>query len=91
MSEQDQETIVAFVFNTVLSDVKMGLRGEEAEVFFEMIDDEFRKSHSDCYFGIDTDGNEVRFTENIKLCLMCAVKVRNILQAFGIKMENGRF
>jgi len=40
-----------------------------------------------CYFGIEIDGNEVKFTKNTKLCLICAVKVRNILRAHGYKIE----
>ena len=87
LSEQDQEYLVAFMFNLILTDVKMGLKGEEAEVFFEMIDDEFRKAHAGCYFGIETDGNEVNFTKETKLCLICAVKVNNILRAFGYKVN----
>jgi len=87
MPEQDQETLIAFVFNLVMEDVKSGLKGEEAEVFFKMIDDEFRKAHSDCYFGIDTDGNTTKFTKDTKLCLICAVKVRNILRTFGYKVD----
>jgi len=88
LSEQDQETLIAFVFNLVLEDVKTGLKGEEAEVFFEMIDKEYQKYHAECYFSDDVDGNETGFTRDTKVCLLCAIKVKNILQAFGVDIEN---
>ena len=80
MSEQDQETLVAFVFNLILEDVKTGLKGENAEIFFEMIEKEFQKSHKDCYFSGQVDGNAVGFTKDTKVCVLCAVKVKNILR-----------
>ena len=88
MSEQDQETLVAFVFNLILEDIKTGLRGEEAEVFFEMIDAEYEKFHKDCYFSDNVDGNETGFTQDTKVCLLCAIKVKNILRAFGLKVDD---
>jgi len=87
MTDDDRETIIAFVFNLVMEDVKTGLSGENAEVFFEMIDKEFRKAHAHCYFSIDVDGNETPYTKDTELCLLCAVKMRNILRAFGKKTE----
>lgn len=88
LSEQDQENIVAFVFNLVLEDVRAGLKGEEAEVFFEMIDKELQKSHANCYFSDYVDGNAVGFTKDTKMCVLCTVKIRNILRAFGIKVDD---
>jgi len=88
MSEQDRDIAIAFVFNIVLEDVKMGLRGEEAEVFFEMIDAEYEKFHKDCYFSDNVDRNETGFTQDTKVCLLCAIKVKNILRAFGLKVDD---
>jgi len=88
MTEQDQGTIIAFVSTLILEDVKTGLKGEEAEVFFEMIDKEYQKLHRDCYFSDDVDGNETGFTRDTKVCLLCAIKVKNVLQAFGVDIEN---
>ena len=82
MSEQDQETIIAFVFNIVLEDVRSGLKGEESDVFFEMIDKELQKFHP-CYFSDQIDGNAVGFTKNTKVCPLCAVKIENILRYHG--------
>jgi len=90
MSEREQETIIAFVFNLVMEDVKTGLRGEEAEVFFEMIEQEFQKVHKGCYFSDDVDGNAVGFTKETAVCLLCAAKVRNILRAFWLNVEEPR-
>ena len=87
MSPDDQETIIAFVFNLVMEDVKAGLKGEEAEVFFEMIAEEFEKAHKGCYFSDDVDGNAVPFDNDTKVCPLCAVKIRNVLLAFGIDIE----
>jgi len=75
MTEQDQETIVAYVFNMVLADVEMGLKGEDAEVFFEMIDQEYQKIHSGCYFSDQVDGNAVGFTQNTKVWRATTLRV----------------
>ena len=84
MNPEDQETIVGFVFRLVLGDVRMGLAGENTDEggFFQTIDAEYQKSHADCYFSDQVDGNAVRFIKNTKICVLCAVKVKNILRTF---------
>lgn len=90
MSEENQEKIIAFIFNLVLEDVKAGLsRAEDGEIFFQTInkefeDKEFERGHKQCYFSLEVDGNEVRFTEDTNLCLICAVKMMNVLRAHGV-------
>jgi len=84
LDQEDKENVIAFVFNIILEDVKMGLKGENAEIFFEIIAAEFQKPHSGCYFSQKIDGNAVDFNDNTEFCPICAVKVRNILRAYGV-------
>ena len=89
IAPDDRETIIAFVFNIVVEDLKAGLRGKKADVFFQIIIEEFEKAnpHKGCYFSDDVDGNAVPFNNDTKVCPLCAVKIRNVLLAFGIDIE----
>jgi len=80
LPDADREAVTAFIFNVVLADVKRGLEGEDAEVFFQAINQEYEKAHGHCYFNEQYDGNAVPFSDDTPLCLVCAVKVRNVLR-----------
>ena len=84
LTSNERDIVTAYMFNIILEDVKAGLRGEEADVFFEMIDQEFQKIHSGCYFSAQVDGNAVEFNANTNVCPLCAVKIKKVLQAFAI-------
>lgn len=87
MSAEDRNSVVSLVFNAVCHDVADGLTGEPDTVFFPVVNNMFEAGH-DCYFSEQYDGNETPFTADTPLCLICYVKVRNVLRACGVDENN---
>jgi len=72
--------VIELVFQMVLDDVKSGVKGERAGIFFEQIALVYEDAHFPCYFSGQIDGNEIPFGEGTAyLCESCRVKLDNIL------------
>lgn len=81
MTPERREQVIRFVFEVVKADLKIGLDGEDAGIFFDEISNIFEKAHLPCYFSGAIDGNETPFTEeNAYVCEICRVKLNNILE-----------
>ena len=91
MKEHEREAVTAFIVNVVIADVKRGLDGEEADVFFKMINDLYIESHGHCYFNEQFDGNETPFSDDTSLCPICAVKARNVLRWYADNPQAKRY
>jgi hypothetical protein len=81
--EKIQEAML-YVTSLVLSEVEEGLSGRDATPAFLAINKIYQEYQKGCYFcngGID--GNETEFNPDTQICLICQVKLANVLAAYG--------
>lgn len=74
----------------IVADLVKSVAGEvEPGEFSQEIFDILSEGHKDCYFNDRIDGNAVPFSDGTTVCLLCAVKVRNILEYKEVRQKEG--
>jgi hypothetical protein len=88
LPEEQRQAAIVFVINAIMYDIESGAEGEnDNAIFYKAAKAILDRTHEGCYFCDSIDGNATEFTRNTKVCMLCAVKVANILQACGVKPE----
>lgn len=96
LSDQDRSKVIDFMLAYVFMELRYGLGlvddPDDAEpidiedlLIFNAIADIYEEAAGDCYFcsrGIDP--NEDEFGPDVKLCVMCKMKLGNFTEALGI-------
>lgn len=90
LSVEERALVVEFLTQYIVVEVQVGLGVIKADGFvstpiFDRIDDVYRDAASDCYFcaGTEIDPNDVKFTNDTKVCPHCQIKLNNFRQAIN--------
>ena len=89
LPREDVEAIILLVAGMFLDEIEDGLNDDEfnpeERPFFEAVNDLYRDAETGCYFcDYRIDGNEAEFNLDVHLCLLCMMKIANVLAAFGV-------